>query len=78
MVTKQIKNKDEDKSLINSAVVRVTGVVRVASATVAEAMAIKDEAVDEIEATIAKSNSNAGDIAVKKIETDSEKVLERR
>ncbi len=70
------KNKD-NKNSINSAVARVSGAVRVANASVAKTIEIKNEAIDEVESLKTKSDSKAGAHAVKKIKTDTKKVSKK-
>ena len=77
MKSQQSKNSVDNNDSMNSAVERVKAAVRVASASVAETMTIKDEAIDDIETTKTKSNSKAGNLAVKKIKTDSKKLLRK-
>lgn len=60
---------------MDSAVARVKGAVQVAGVTVSEAMAIKDEALDEVGALKTESNSKTKDNAIKKIKKDTKKVL---
>lgn len=75
MKTTQRKQQDSNKKTIDSAVARVGGAVRVASATVATTMAIKDEALDEVEALKTESNGKVRDHAIKKITTDTKRIL---
>lgn len=63
---------------MDSAVARVRGAVQVAGVTVSEAMVIKDEALDEVGKLKTQSNAKAGDNAIKKIKTDTKKVLGKR
>ena len=74
MEPKQSKNLEDNKHAINSAVARVSGAVRVASATVAETLTIKDEALDDVAALRTNSNSKERDQATKQIEKDTKKV----
>lgn len=75
MVDKKIINsKDSDNSMSN-VLASVKASIRVASASVAETMTIKDEALEDIQSSTTKSNSKAGILAVKKINTESNKVL---
>jgi len=69
------KKKDDNKKTIDSAVARVAGAVRVASVTVGEAMEIKDEALDVVEALKTESNAQAENHAIKKITKDTKRVL---
>jgi len=69
------KKQDDNKKIIDSAVARVAGAVRVASVTVREAMAIKDQAMDDVEALRTGSNIKVGNHAIKKITKDTKKVL---
>jgi hypothetical protein len=69
------QKKQEDKKTIDSAVARVRGAVQVAGITVSEAMAIKDEALDQVGALKKESNTKAEDKAIKKITKDTKKVL---
>ena len=71
------KKQDDNKKIMDSAVARVGGAVRVASVTVAAAMAIKDEALDEVGALKTESNTKAGNDAIKKIRTDTKRVLKK-
>lgn len=75
MTTMQRKKQDSSKKTMASIVSRVAGAVQVASVTVAATMAIKDEALDDIEALKTKSNAKVGDSAIKKIATDTKRVL---
>ena len=75
MTTKSSKSSTNNDKTIDSAVARVHGAVRVADASVAKAMMIKDEAIDEVEALKSEANSKAEDTAVKKIKTDTKKVM---
>lgn len=75
MTTLQSNKHDDDKKTIDSVVARVAGAVQVAGITVAATMAIKDEALDEVEALKTKSNAKAGDHAIKKIAKDTQRVL---
>lgn len=75
MTTTQQKQQDGNKKTIDSVVARVAGAVQVAGVTVAATMAIKDEALDEVEALKTESNGKAGDHAIKKITTDTKRVL---
>ena len=69
------KKQDDDKKTINSAVARVAGAVQVAGVAVSATMAIKDEAMDDVEALRTGSNVKAGDHAIKKITKDTKRVL---
>ena len=69
------KKQDDNKKIIDSAVARVAGAVRVASVTVREAMAIKDQAMDDVEALRTGSNIKVGNHAIKKITKDTKRVL---
>ena len=75
MNTKKSTESKDSTDHMNTAVARVASAVRVASASVTETMRIKDEALDTIEESKTLSNSKAGNLAVKKIKTDSKKVL---
>lgn len=70
----QKKQNDHIKTM-DSVVARVAGAVQVAGVTVAATMAIKDEALDDVEAMKTKSNAKAGNHAIKKITKDTKKVL---
>ena len=78
MTTVQQKKQDDNKKTIDSVVARVAGAVQVAGVTVAATMAIKDEALDAVEALRTESNTKAGDHAIKKIAKDTKKILEKR
>lgn len=75
MTTIQRKKQDYNKKIIDSAVARVRGAVQVAGAAVAATMAIKDEALDDVEALRTGSNTEVGGRAIKKIVTDTKRVL---
>ena len=75
MTSMQQKKQTSDQKIIDSAVARVSGAVRVAGMTVSATMAIKDEALDEVEALKTESNTKAGNRAIKKISTDTKRVL---
>lgn len=74
---KTIKHKKQldNKKTIDSAVARATGAVQVAGVAVSKAVAIKNQAIDEVAGLKTESNVNAGDHAVKKISTNSKRVL---
>lgn len=78
MTTVQQKKQDNNKKSIDSLVARVAGAVQVASITVNATMAIKDEALKDVEALRITSNDKAGDHAIKKIKTDTKRVLGKR
>ena len=69
------KKQDDNKKTIDSAVARVAGAVQVAGVAVSATMAIKDQALDDVEALKTESNTKAGDNAIKKITKDSKRVL---
>jgi len=69
------KKQDDNKKTIDSAVARVAGAVQVAGSAVSASMAIKDEAMDDVEALRTGSNVKAGDHAIKKITKDTKRVL---
>lgn len=69
------KKQDDDKKTIDSVVARVAGAVQVAGVTVAATMAIKDQALDDVEALKTQSNTKAGNHAIKKITKDTKRVL---
>lgn len=69
------QKKQDNKKTIDTVVARVAGAVRVAGVTVAAAMVIKDEAIDDLEKLKTESNTKAGDHAIKKIATDTKRVL---
>lgn len=71
----QTKKLDDEKKTIDSSIARVSGAVRVASSAVSTAIAIKNEAVDEVESMKTKSNDKASNRAIKKIETETKKGL---
>lgn len=75
MTTIQPKKQEDNKKTLDSVVARVAGAVQVASVTVAATMAIKDDALDHVEAMRTKSNAKAGDHAIKKIASDTKRVL---
>jgi hypothetical protein len=75
MTTVQRKKQDDNKKSIDALVARVAGAVQVAGITVGATMAIKDEALDDVEALRTASNIKAGDHAIKKIKTDTKSVL---
>ena len=75
MTSIQRKKHDNNKKSIDSLVARVAGAVQVAGITVAATMAIKDEALDDVEALRTAPNVKAGNHAIKKIKTDTKKVL---
>jgi len=68
------KNQVENNKSIDTAVARVRGAVQVASVAVSASMAIKDEALDEVESLRTASNMKARDHAVKKIKTNIKKL----
>jgi hypothetical protein len=69
------EKKDDDKKTIDSAVARVAGAVQVAGVAVSATMAIKDQALDDVEALKTESNAKAGNHAIKKITKDTKRVL---
>jgi len=69
------KKQDDNKKTIDSAVARVAGAVQVAGVAVSATMAIKDQALDDVEALKTESNAKAGDHAIKKITKDTKRVL---
>jgi len=69
------KKQDDNKKTIDSAVARVAGAVQVAGSAVSATMAIKDEAMDDVEALRTGSNVKVGEHAIKKIKTDTKRVL---
>ena len=71
----QQKKQDDNKKTIDSAVARVAGAVQVASVAVSATMAIKDQALDDVEALKTESNAKAGNHAIKKITKDTKRVL---
>ena len=71
----QQKKQDDNKKTIDSAVARVAGAVQVAGVAVSATMAIKDQALDDVEALKTESNAKAGDHAIKKITKDTKRVL---
>lgn len=71
----QKKQEDDDKKTIDSAVARVVGAVKVAGVAVSETMAIKNEALDDVEALKTESNVKAGNHAIRKITKASKRVL---
>lgn len=75
MTITQRKKQVDNKKTIDSVVARVAGAVQVAGATVAATMAIKDEALDDVEALKTESNAKAGNHALKKIVKDTKRVL---
>jgi hypothetical protein len=75
MIIKQNKKKVEHNKTIASAVARVSGAVQVAQATVEEAIAIKTEALEDVEELRTKSNVKDGDRAIKRISNDTKKAL---
>jgi hypothetical protein len=75
MTTVQRKKQDDNKKSIDALVARVAGAVQVAGITVGATMAIKDEALDDVEALRTASNIKTGDHAIKKIKTDTKRVL---
>lgn len=77
MKTIQQKKQDDNIKTIDSAVARVAGAVQVAGVAVSATMAIKDKALDDVEALRTESNAKAGDHAVKKITKDTKKILEK-
>jgi len=78
MTTIKRKKQEDSKKTLDSVVARVAGAVQVAGVTVAATMAIKDQALDDVEAMRTKSNVKAGDHAIKKIDSDTKKVLGKR
>jgi hypothetical protein len=75
MININKKKQDDDKKTIDSAVARVAGAVQVAGVAVSATMAIKDEALEDVEALKTESNAKAGNHAIKKITKDTKKVL---
>jgi hypothetical protein len=75
MKSMQQKKQDDNKKTIDSAVARVAGAVQVAGVAVSATMAIKDQALDDVEALKTESNAKAGDHAIKKITKDTKRVL---
>lgn len=75
MISQVQKKQDNNKKTIDSAVARVAGAVQVAGVAVSATMAIKDEAVDEVEALKTESNGEAENHAIKKITKNAKKVL---
>ena len=75
MTSIQQKKQDDNKKTIDSAVARVAGAVQIAGVAVSATMAIKDQALDEVEALKTESNAKAGDHAIKKITKDTKRVL---
>jgi len=71
MSTKTLNKSKENKKIIDSAIAKVAGAVMVASVAVEKAMAIKDEAINEIESIKSQVNSKAKRNAVKKIKNDT-------
>ncbi len=71
MTTKQGKDKAENKKSIDSVVARVAGAVQVAGTAVSTTMAIKDEALDELNELQTQSNNKEGKKAIKKIRSDT-------
>ena len=69
------KKQDDNKKTIDSAVARVAGAVQVAGVAVSATMAIKDEALDDVEALKTGSNVKVGNHAIKKITKDTKRVL---
>ena len=69
------KKQEDNKKIIDSAVARVAGAVQVASVAVSATMAIKDQALDDVEALKTGSNAKAGNHAIKKITKDTKRVL---
>ena len=71
----QQKKQDDNKKTIDAAVARVAGAVQVAGVAVSATMAIKDQALDDVEALKTESNAKAGDHAIEKITKDTKRVL---
>lgn len=67
--------RDKDKKIIDAAVARVSGAVQVAGIAVSKTIAIKDEALDEVEAIQKKSNTRVGNDAIKNISENTKGVL---
>jgi len=67
------KKQDDDQKIINSAVSRVAGAVEVAGVAVSATMAIKNEAMDDVEALRTGSNVKAGNHAIKKLQKTQKK-----
>jgi hypothetical protein len=75
MTTKQKKKQIDNNKTMSNAISRVSGAVRVAQVTVEEAIAIKVEALDDLEELKTKSTIKARDQAIKKISKDTKKAL---
>ena len=75
MISQIQKKQNNNKKTIDSAIARVAGAVQVAGVAVSATMAIKDEALDEVEGLKTESNSKAENHAIKKISADTKKVL---
>ena len=71
------QKKQDDKKIMDSAVARVSAAVQVAGVTVAEAIAIKNKALDDVKALKTESNAKVGDHAIKKITKDTKRVLRK-
>lgn len=71
MTTKQEKDKADNKKSIDSVIARVAGAVQVAGIAVSATMAIKDDALDEINTMKSQSNKKEGRKAIKKITRDT-------
>ena len=75
MKSMQQKKQADNKKTIEAAIARVAGAVQVAGVTVSAAVAIKNEALDDVEALKTESNTKAGNHAIKKITKDTKRVL---
>jgi hypothetical protein len=69
------KKQENNEKTIDSAVARVAGAVQVAGVAVSATMAIKDQALDDVEALKTGSNAKAENHAIKKITKDTKRVL---
>ena len=69
------KKQDDDKKVIDSALSRVSGALQVAGIAVSEAISIKAEALDDVEALKTESDTKVGDHATEKIKKDTKKIL---
>lgn len=69
------KKQDDNKKTIESAVARVAGAVQVAGVAVSATMAIKNEALDDVEELRTESNVKTGNHAIRKITKDTKRVL---
>ena len=75
MTKLQTKKSDNKKMIIDASIARVAGAVRVASVAVSATVAIKNEAVDDVESMKTKSNDETSDRAIKKMEAETKKGL---